>query len=387
MGSSEITPRHICVWSGKRGGFGALLPTMKAIAAQPNCRLSVVATDQHLYSQFGRTIEEVASHVPVSAEIDMEQAGDSNCDRARAVGVCLTKAADVLARLAPDILLVIGDRGEVFAACIAAHNLRIAIAHVQGGDISGSLDEPVRHAITKLAHLHFPSTPASAKRLLNMGEEPWRIHTVGDTHIDQIFLNKYSAEEGLRERYNLPRDEPLLLVLQHSDSTCPEDSSRQMSATLEGVLAMGIRTLLVYPCSDQGFEGIISQMESHQGHAGVSIHKNIPAADFIGLQRIASCLIGNSSAGLIEAPYFQLPVVNVGDRQTGRERCANVMDCPYDAGVIREAIHQAIYDSEFKKLIAAENPPFGDGTAYKQITGVLATVDLDERLLNKRMTF
>ena len=165
--------KRICVWSGKRGGFGALAPTMEAIRNHPSLELQVVVTDQHLYERFGRTVDEVESRFPISAEIDMEQSGDSGEDRARAIGLCLQRSAEVLGRLKPDVLVVIGDRGEVFAGCIAAHNMGIAIAHVQGGDISGSLDEPVRHAITKLAHIHFPSTEESADRIRRLGEEEW----------------------------------------------------------------------------------------------------------------------------------------------------------------------------------------------------------------------
>lgn len=381
-----MTARHVCVWSGKRGGFGALAPTIEALGER-GVRVSLVVTDQHLYEKFGMTVREVEQRFPIAASIHMEQQGDTNRDRARAIGVCLTKAADVLADLSPDLLLVIGDRGEVFAACIAAHNLRIAIAHVQGGDISGSLDEPVRHAITKLAHLHFPSTERSAERIVRMGEEPWRVHTVGDTHIDQIFLKRATPEPELRTRYDLPEEGPVLLVLQHPDSTIPDRSGAEMRATLDAVLSFGLRTLLVYPCSDQGFEGIISEIERHRGTPGISLHENIPADDFIGLQRLAACLVGNSSAGLIEAPYFALPAVTVGDRQIGREHAGNVLHVPCEPSAIRAAIDRALGDRDFRARLRSETPPFGDGTAYRRIADVLSTVELDERLLNKRMTY
>jgi GDP/UDP-N,N'-diacetylbacillosamine 2-epimerase (hydrolysing) len=379
--------RHICVVSGKRGGFGAMSPTMDAIAQHPEMRLSVLVTDQHLYSRFGKTVNEVEAKYKVAAAIDMEQRGDSNRDRARAVGVCLTKAADVLADLAPDILLVIGDRGEVLATCIAAHNLRIAIAHVQGGDVSGSLDEPVRHALTKLAHIHFPSTETSARRILAMGEEPWRVHAVGDTHVDQLLLGRVTPAGELRARYRLPDDEPFLLVLQHSDSTEPDRSGAQMAETVAATLALGLRTLFVYPCSDQGFEGVIAEINSVREKSGVSVHQNIPAEDFVGLQAIAGCLIGNSSAGLIEAPYFGLPAVNVGNRQIGREHAENVLHVPYDHLQIRTAIERVLFDQRFRATCQAIKPPFGDGTAFRKITNVLASVPLDARLLNKRMAY
>jgi UDP-N-acetylglucosamine 2-epimerase (non-hydrolysing)/GDP/UDP-N,N'-diacetylbacillosamine 2-epimerase (hydrolysing) len=332
-------------------------------------------------------VSEVEELFPVAAAIDMEQRGDTGRDRARAVGVCLTRAADVLADLAPDILLVIGDRGEVMAACVAAHNLRIAIAHVQGGDVSGSLDEPVRHAITKLAHIHFPSTEASAARLRAMGEEPWRIHTVGDTHIDGILRSARPPEEELRRRYALPPSGPFLIVLQHSDSTEPQKSAAQMAETLAAVVSFGLRTLLVYPCSDQGFEGIVREIEAMRDRPGISVHPNIPAADFAGLQALAACLIGNSSAGLIEAPYFGLPAVNVGGRQVGREHAANVLHVPYTRAAIRDAIDRALHDRAFRERCQRSDAPFGDGTAYMKIAGVLTAIPLDDRLLNKRLTY
>jgi UDP-hydrolysing UDP-N-acetyl-D-glucosamine 2-epimerase len=289
--------------------------------------------------------------------------------------------------LKPDILLVIGDRGEVLAACVAAHNLRIAIAHVQGGDVSGSLDEPMRHAITKLAHIHFPSTEASARRILAMGEEGWRVHVVGDTHIDQILLGRITPGDELRTQYSLPDGDPFLLVLQHSDSTEPEKSRAQMAETVAAVLSFGLRTVFVYPCSDQGFEGIIEEIESVRDKPGVSVHRNIPANDFTGLQRLAGCLAGNSSAGLIEAPYFGLPAVNIGNRQIGREHAGNVLHVPCDRFKIRVAIEKALFDGSFRKSCKKIAPPFGDGTAYRRIAEVLSSVPLDTRLLNKRLTY
>jgi len=379
--------RRVCVWNGKRGGFGALAPTMRAIQQSPELSLQLVVTDQHLYDQFGKTLTEVEACFPVSATIDMEQVGDSNQDRAGAIGRCLTKAAQVLGDLQPDILLVIGDRGEVFAACIAAHNMRVAIAHVQGGDVSGSLDEPVRHAITKLAHLHFPSTQSSGARIIAMGEEPWRVHVVGDTHIDQVFLGHISPEDQLRTEYHLKRETPFILVLQHSDSTIPHKAADQMAETIAAVMNAGYRALLIYPCSDQGFEGIISEIEGVAEAPNISIHRNIPASDFIGLEKMAACIVGNSSAALIEAPYFGLPSVNIGERQKDRERVGNVLDVDYDRDAIRMAIDRCVSDTAFRRSLCEAQPPFGDGNAYRRITDVLETVVLDQNLLNKRMTY
>jgi len=314
-----VSRRHICVLSGKRGGFGALTPTMRAIASHPAMRLSLVVTDQHLYERFGHTVDEVQASFPVAARIDMEQRGDTDRDRARAIGTCLARCADVLADLAPDVLLILGDRGEVMAAALTAHNLHIPIAHVQGGDLSGTLDDAVRHAVTKLSHLHFVSTELSAQRVRAMGEEAWRVHVTGDPHVDQLRGGAITTPEELRRRYDLPDGGPFVLVLQHSDATEPHASAAQMAETTAAVGRLGLRTLYVYPCSDQGYEGIIAEIEKAAHTPLTSVHRNIPAPDFAGLQSIAGCLVGNSSAGLIEAPYFGLPAVNVGERQRGRE--------------------------------------------------------------------
>jgi UDP-hydrolysing UDP-N-acetyl-D-glucosamine 2-epimerase len=359
---------------------------MEAIRAHPEMHLSVVVTDQHLYERFGKTVAEVEASFPVAAVIDMEQRGDTNRDRARAIGVCLAKAADVLEDLDPDVLLVIGDRGEVLAFSIAAHNLQIAIAHIQGGDVSGSLDDAMRHAVTKLAHIHFASTEASARRIIGMGEEKWRVHVVGDPHVDAL-LRKVTPREELGRRYALPDGEPFLLVLQHSDATAPKLSRAQMAETVAAVLSCSLRTLFVYPCSDQGYEGIIGEIEAVQNRPGISVHPNIPASDFAGLEAIAECLVGNSSAGLIEAPYFALPAVNIGDRQIGREHTDNVLHVPHGRVEIRAAIERALYDDSFRAACKRLEPPFGDGTAYRRITDVLANVPLDRRLLTKRMAY
>lgn len=360
---------------------------MDAISAHPDLELLLVVTDQHLYDHFGKTVDEVEGRFRIAAQIDMAQAGDSNADRARAVGRCVEKSVDVIQDLAPEILLVIGDRGEVLAASIVAHNMRIAIAHIQGGDVSGSLDEPVRHAVTKLAHIHFAATKASAERIISMGEEPWRVHVVGDPHLDPILLGNMTSETELRTRYNLPVDEPFLLVLQHSDSTVPENSSVQMMETIAAVTPFNLRTLLIYPCSDQGYEGIISQIEAAALPPLVTVHKNIPAQDFSGLERLAACIIGNSSAGLIEAPYFGLPAVNVGLRQIGREYCKNVIHVPYDRNAISAAINRALNDIEFRHSLKKLEPPFGDGYAFDRMTKIMASTALDDALLNKRMTY
>lgn len=381
------TRRHIAVLTGKRGGFGAMKPMLRAIDADPALRLSLIVTDQHVSQRFGATITEVERDFRVAAAVDMEQTDGSSKARARALGVCLNKMPDVLADLAPDLLVLYGDRGEVLATAVAAIHLGIPIAHLQGGDVSGNVDELIRHALTKLSHLHFPSTEASAERIRRLGEEDWRITVAGDNHVDPIVAGDYTPEAELREKFAIPAGEKPLLVLYHPETTRQRDHYADARAVLDATLARGRRTLAVYPCSDHGCDGIIRALEEVAGNPGVSVHRNIDAPDFWGLMAIAGALVGNSSAGLIETPYFGIPAVNVGHRQDGRAHAENLIHCEPDRASVEAALRQALDDTGFAARAASCSRPFGDGLAWKRVVDRLKEVELGPRLLNKRMTY
>ena len=377
------TQRHIAVLTGKRGGYGAMRPMLRAIEEAPELRLSLIVTDQHVNPKFGATASEVARDFEIAAAIDMGQSGDSPAERTAAIATCMAKMADVLERLRPDILVLYGDRGEVVAAAVAAVNLSVPIAHVQGGDVSGNVDDLFRHAVSKLAHLHFPSTEASAARLRAMGEEPWRIHVVGDNHVDAMFALERPDPDDLRRRYEIAAGERPILVLQHAETIRPRDHRADMAGTLAAVRDAGRRALVVYPCSDQGYEGVIAAIEERRGAPGLSIHTNIDAPDFLGLMRMAAVMVGNSSAGLIETPYARIPAVNVGERQRGREHAENVIHCEMGRAPVAAALDRALNDPAFAETVAACRQPFGDGQSYKRIVAALRETPLGQELLEK----
>lgn len=379
-----MTIRHIAVLSGKRGGYGAMFPMLRAIQDDPGLRLSLIVTDQHLNQRFGNTVDEVTRDFPVVTPIDLGQTGGSPRERTRALGTGLTKMADVFADLAPDLLVLYGDRGESVIAAVAAINLGIPIAHIQGGDVSGNVDEPVRHAITKLAHLHFPSNEESAARISAMGEEDWRIRVVGDNHVDPIVAGTYTSAAVVRRRYDVPEGARPFILIYHPETTSHRDGHADMRRILETVLAGGRRTIIIYPCSDQGYEEILRAIGEVEGGPNVSVHKNIEAPDFHGLLAIAAALIGNSSAGLIETPYLGIPAINIGGRQKGRRHAENVIHCGHDADEIAAALAMVVGDGAFAERVATCSRPFGDGMAYQRIVDALRTVPLDNRLKEKR---
>jgi GDP/UDP-N,N'-diacetylbacillosamine 2-epimerase (hydrolysing) len=384
---ASLAKRRFAVISGKRGGFGAMLPLMQLIDRSEDTELILIVTDQHLYEEFGMTVNEVERWLRVSHKLFLGQGDDHAVSRAVAIGSCVRQMATTLEADRPDMLVVLGDRGEVLAGVIAAINLRIPVAHIQGGDLSGSLDEFVRHAITKMSHLHFPSTKLSAERIRRMGEEEWRIHAVGDCHLDLIHRGCFTPAEGIYRKYKLDPDHPIILVLQHPVATEPDKAYDQMRAICDALRYYRYKSILVYPCTDQGYQGTIRAIEEMRGESYVQVHKNIECHDFWGLQNVASVFVGNSSAGLIETPSFRLPSVTVGNRQEGREHAENCLHADHNTEAIIAAIDHCLNDKEFLEQVANCSLPFGDGFASDKIFNVLTNVDLSPSLFEKKMTY
>ncbi len=377
--------RKICVVNGKRGGFNALLPTMRTIAQDSDLQLQVVLTDMHLSNLFGRTLAYAKKWIKVDATVDMQQTGATARERTEALGRALTGFAKVFSELQPDIVLLLGDRSETLTAAFAAVQLKIPVAHIQGGEISGNIDGIQRHAITKLAHIHFTETAAAKERVVRLGEEPWRVHFTGAPYIDFIAQGLYTPADDVRHKFGLKSKEPFLLVLQHPVTTEPQSSYMHMRNVLAAVKESQLRAVIAYPCSDQGYQGVIDAIAEEQDNSRFSIHQNIPAEDFIGLEAIASALVGNSSAGIYEAPYVGCPVVNVGKRQEGRERENNVVDVDWLWDAVLQGILKAT-SFDFRMRIL---PRFiyGDGKACERIWHALKTVRLNSNLFEKKLTF
>lgn len=379
--------KKFMVLTGKRGGYGAMKPMLQLFKNDSEINLQLVVTDQHLNRDFGATINEIQKDFEVTAKVDMKQKDGSSKSRSQALGKFIMGMSEVMKEKKPDVLLLYGDRGEVLAAAIVATNMGIPIAHIQGGDVSGSVDEQVRHATTKLAHIHFPSNDSSAQRIKNLGEEVWRIHTVGDNHIDEILTGNFLKPFEVTQKLSLDINLPIIVVLQHSETTEPEKSQRQMFETLTAVEKMNMQSIIVYPCSDVGYEGIISEIKKYENNPKFKIHVNLEAPLFWGLLNIANVLVGNSSSGIVESPSFNLPVVNIGRRQEGRLHSENVIHVPHDRKKIKEAIDFAINDKSFQGRLKNCSQPYGDGDAGWKIKKILKSLKFDQKLMTKKITY
>jgi UDP-N-acetylglucosamine 2-epimerase (non-hydrolysing)/GDP/UDP-N,N'-diacetylbacillosamine 2-epimerase (hydrolysing) len=383
---ASVTRRRIAVFTGKRGGFGAMFGIMRRIKEDPALELKVIASDMHLAPTFGATIEEVKAFVKVDAVVDLGEYGDAKIDRARALGRLIDRFAPVLQELQPDVLLLLGDRGETLAAAMCAVEMGVPVAHIQAGDISGGIDDLHRHAITKLSHLHFSQNESQRQRVIKLGESAERVWNSGAPYVDNILNASYPPPPDALASLGLPRDLDYVIVLQHSDTYRPELAYDHARAILAGLVEAKQPAIVVYPCSDPGYAGVIRAIEEFQDNPLFHIFRSVEALTFLGLLAGARALVGNSSAGIIEAPYFEKPFILVGGRQDGREQAANVRRAePTPAGVQKALA--SIDDPAYREAMRKDNRPFGDGHACERIFAVLREHALGAELFRKRITY
>jgi UDP-hydrolysing UDP-N-acetyl-D-glucosamine 2-epimerase len=391
--------RVIAVFTGNRAEYGLQFPILKAIAEHPGLEYKLIVSGAHLDSNFGRTLKEIEGDgFKIHAEVKIEMAADTLFATANAIGTGIVSMSRALDRLRPDMLVVYADRFEGFAALVAGTQMRIPTAHIEGGDVTegGALDDSVRHAMTKLAHLHFTTNADAARRIRAMGEASWRVHNVGFPAIDLISRGLFASPDEVRARYGLVDDRPVALFTQHSVTTQFDSAAAQVRPCLRAMEALarqGVQTILTYPNNDAGGQAIVAELErsAAKQRPNIQLHKNLGrynyhgVLNFIGKISGGAC-VGNSSSGIKETPAFRCPAINIGSRQAGRLRAANVIDTGYEAGQIARAFKRCVSDARFLRSCRTGKNPYGRGNAGRKIAAELARVPLDSRLITKEMT-
>jgi UDP-N-acetylglucosamine 2-epimerase (non-hydrolysing)/GDP/UDP-N,N'-diacetylbacillosamine 2-epimerase (hydrolysing) len=398
MRLKRIEKRRVCFVTGTRAEFGLMRSTLRAIRQHPRLELQLVCTGMHLDPAHGRTIDTIrADGWDVDAEIpwgnDHSPLGSSNGSpvrNAQSTGAVMAALAASFAQLRSDVVMVVGDRVEAFASAAAAHIAHVPVAHVHGGDRAlGQVDDSLRHAITKLAHVHFPATKQSAGRLKQLGEDTWRIRRVGSPGVDGIRSSAARRAEVKRAFSGLRVRRFALLVL-HPTTANPRDEFRRAQTVLGATRRGGFdHTVVIYPNNDPGSEGIIrcwEAAEADDANRDVTFRRDVPRPLFLGLLRDAAVLVGNSSSGIIEAASFGTPVVDIGPRQAGRERGENVTNVPFRRAAIIGALQAARDARAAARSHKPANPYGGDG-AGRRIADALARVRLDNRLRRKLIAY
>jgi UDP-hydrolysing UDP-N-acetyl-D-glucosamine 2-epimerase len=393
--------RIIAVFTGNRAEYGLQFPILRAIARRDDLEYRLLVSGAHLDKNFGTTLEEIRKDgFEVHDEIKIDLEADTLYATAKAIGSGVISVSASLARIKPDIFVVYADRFEGFAAVIAGTQMGIPVAHIEGGDVTqgGALDDSVRHAMTKLSHLHFTTNENAANRIRHMGEEPWRVHNVGFPAIDLIADGVYATPKELNERFGLVADKPLIVFTQHSVTTRFEeavDHVRPSLAALETLAGEGVQVVLTYPNNDAGGRRIIDELERFRARnvPNTQVHKSVGRYNYHGMLSLAGrggqaggACVGNSSSGVKETPAFGCPTVDVGSRQSGRLGAGNVIATRYDQAEIEAAIRRCLTDQAFIAQCRNCENPYGVGDAGKKIAEVLATVPLDQALITKQMT-
>ena len=345
-----------------RADYGIYYPLIKAFLSDSHFYLRILVTGMHLDVRHGFTVENLNA--------DFEVARVISC----------VNVQRLIQKYPADWLIVLGDRRPMLEATIEAVYRNIPVAHIQGGDRTETIDESARHAITRFAHLHFPTTKSSARRLIKMGEESWRIKVVGALGIYAMPVINVIDKAELCQQLGLDAIQPIVLVIQHPVSTQIDKAGEQMQATLNAV--KGWQTVVIYPNNDPGSEEMIKVIKQS---SWVESFANLPYIQFISLLRCASVVVGNSSSGIVEAPLFGVPAVNIGNRQGLREQAGNVVNCSdaTNAAVIREAIKKALEGQGLTHI----NPYQANPDGVKIILDTLANTPVDERLLQKRIVY
>jgi UDP-hydrolysing UDP-N-acetyl-D-glucosamine 2-epimerase len=378
--------RTIGVVSVGRSDYGIYLPVLHKMHADSDLRLMVYASGMHLSPEFGMTVEAIeADGFMIAERIVMLLSSDSPDGLAKAMGLGIIGFAQTFAHVRPDILLVLGDRFEMYVAALAALPFKIPVGHIHGGELTeGSIDDALRHSMTKLSHLHFVSTEEYGRRILQLGEEPWRVTVSGAPSLDNLRSITILGPHELKDRHNLRFEQPPLLVTFHPVTLEYEQTEWQVNELLAALEASGMPVIFTLPNADTSGRTISRMMQDFiKTHQDAQIADNLGTQGYFSILALAAAMVGNSSSGIIEAASFELPVVNVGTRQRGRVRGANVVDVGYDRRSILEGLEKVL-DPEFQASLKGIRNPYGTGVASDKIVEVLKRVQLDEKLIKKR---
>ena len=385
-----MTPRKVCVVVTARPSYSRIKTALRAISNHPDLELQLVVGASALLDRYGSAVRYIEDDgFRVSARVYMVLEGENVTAMAKTTGLGLIELATAFDNLRPDVVVTVADRYETIATAIAASYMNLPVAHVQGGEITGSIDEKVRHAVTKLSNLHFVSTQRAAARVIGMGEEPATVFVTGCPSIDlaaevlrspALDFDPFLKYGGVGAPVDLPSG--YVVVMQHPVTTEDRDARQQTLETLSAVAATGLPALWFWPNVDAGSDGTSNAIRSFREREqpkNIHFFKNMAPADFLKLLFNSRCLVGNSSVGIRECSFLGVPVVNVGTRQAGRDRGANVIDVGYDRDAIRSGIRAAVENAR-----PVGDALYGDGRAGERIAALLATQPLrvEKRLVS-----
>ena len=363
-----------------------MTPVFRGIVDRADLTLDMIVTGMHLLPEFKSSLDKIRKDNLCRSHFASITLGeDSSQAMAQSFGLAVFSFSSILRDVAPDIVLLQGDRGEMLATAIAAAHMNIPLVHMSGGDYSGSIDDSIRNAISMFSHIHLTTCRLSSERLLAMGESPNRLFEVGEPGLDVIKNMEFVPSEALAQELSLDLSKPIILATQHSVTTEADQAAWQMAQTLQALVELDFQCVFTYPNSDAGGRQMTGVLESYRQNKFIRIVPNLGSEKYLSLMRIASVMVGNSSSGIVESPSFKIPVVNIGTRQHGRLRSTNVVDVPYDKDEIVLAVRYVLENADFRTRLRDCINPYGDGTAADKTVEILERLLITPALLAKWM--
>jgi GDP/UDP-N,N'-diacetylbacillosamine 2-epimerase (hydrolysing) len=378
--------KKILAITGIRSEYDILYPVIKALSKDRRFELKLVVSGAHLSDWHGYTLEKIQSdNFEIADMIDSLYMTNRKTQRVKGIGSLVTALSQTAERETPDVLLVVGDREESIAAALVGNYMDILVAHIGGGDpVYGNADDPIRFAVSKLAHIHFTTAKQYTRNLKDIGEEDFRVFWSGNTGLDNIRNTREIVIKELRKSldFNIEVGKYVVLI-NHPLSSEKEEAGSQMQTILESLAIFtgkhNFKVVASYPNTDPGSYDILSVIKEFEYLPHFKFFKSIPRYEFVNLMRNASALIGNSSMGLLETPYYKLPTVNIGNRQKGRLNAGNVNFVGYEINLIVKALEKACFNDDYRKKISKLVNPYGDGHASQKIVDILASIDLNNK--------
>jgi len=370
--------------TGSRGEWGYIKPIIK-LCIKKSIDYDICATNMLLLPNFGNLVEEIKEEgFRVSDEIFMALDGYNHYSTSKSLGIFLSSFSDVVKRLKPTWILLAGDRGEQLMASICGSYTYTPVAHIQAGERSGNIDGLSRHAIGKFVHTHFAANFDAYNRLISLGEEKFRVHNVGAPQLDEIYQNQISSKKQLEKNYNFSFNKNYLLSVLHPVTEELKDVEKQVEILLKSLKKIHLNKLWVCPNNDAG-NFLIKDKILENRDDQTFIFENLTRKDFLGFLKFSSCIVGNSSAGLLEAPSFKKPAINIGRRQNLRLRGKNVLDCNFTEDGITKSIKIGLSETFNKRLKNIKNP-YGNGRSAEKILKILQNTKINDKLLIKTLT-
>jgi GDP/UDP-N,N'-diacetylbacillosamine 2-epimerase (hydrolysing) len=373
-------------FTGSRGEWGYIRPILR-LCQQRGVDFALCVTNMHLLPAFGYSAGEIEKDgFKIDYRIHMALDGYTHATQAKSLGICLMSLVDVLTSCQPDWLVLAGDRGEQMMGAVAGAFCYVPIAHIQAGELSGNIDGMTRHAIGKFAHLHFAANEDAAKRLVKLGEERFRIHQVGAPQLDELVSAQYSDRATLEEKYLLDLSQPFIMMVQHPVTEEFEQAAEQVVMTIAALNERPEPKIVILPNNDAGSSLIRDGIE--RDRAGeYHLFANLPRADYLGFLALAAAIVGNSSSGLLEAPSFKVPALNLGRRQEARVRGLNVVDAPFTPEGLQAGLAKVLDPAFRAELQRSCVNPYGDGQSAGRILEILSQTPINSSLMNKQLTY